>query len=810
VALSARISAVGPEPPTTADLQGMALAVLASSPDCIKIISADGHIEYVSEGGRAALELECDGSSVLGIYWPEFWDDDHRPAVERAMRCAQRGEMARFEAFCPTARGTPKWWDVTVSPFRSDREGATKLLVISRDITASHTASAALAARAARQEMLYRLAAQLLNARDETQLLQTVISLAPEDLGIETCMAFDADAASRRLHLRHSHGISAKSLPRLRELAFGDFLSGRVAREERAIILSDIQSMDDPAFEIAKAGKLETFAGFPLFSETGDISGVLAFGSRSRTAFGTQDMSLLSAIVDMYATVVRRMRTKRALQESEDSLRLLINGARDHAIYKLDIDGRIASWNEGAERLHGYTADEMIGRPVACLYDEETQRSGAPEAALATARRGGSARVNGMRVRKDGTRFAAAGSIAALRGTQGELIGFAKVTQDISARVLQENALKTSESRLRAVVDTAVDAIVVIDTKGVIHSFNQAAEQMFGFSAAEMVGASVNQLMPASEASRHEHAMGNYLRSGVARVVGIGREVNAQRKDGSTFPVELALAEWRDAAGERFFTGLMRDMTELKEAERERREAHEAVLRASRLTALGAMASTIAHELNQPLTAMSNYMSAAQVALKTPGAEPALAIRSLDRGMSAARRVSEIITRMRSFAKNGQVQARPVNLAEVIAEAWDKVGHCCPAAGVRYRCDQAQPELMARADRTQIEQVLINLMRNAVEAMDGRPNRRLTVRVTADERMAQIAVIDTGPGLPEDRIADPVRLFSSSKPEGTGLGLPVCATIVEAHGGRLSAERAPGGGAAFLITLPLHVSHGPE
>lgn len=785
----------------------MALAVLASSPDCIKILSADGFIEYLSEGGRTALELDCSGEDLIGTHWPNFWLEEDRPSVERAMRRALRGEMARFTAFCATRRGTPKCWDVTVSPFRSEQAGQTKLLVVSRDVTSSQMAASALLARAARQELLYRLAAQLLNATDEAQLLRTVVAVAPPDLGMDMCMAYAADRGAQMLFIRHWHGIDGETAAALRSLPFGSLLCGRVAAEERPIVVTEIgQSQDDACIACQQHG-LETFAGFPLLSEQGEIIGVLSFGSRSRTSFNPQDISLLSAIADMYATVLRRLRIKRALQESEDSLRVLINGARDHALYKLDVEGRIASWNEGAERLHGYTADEVMGQPFSFLYDEEVRAMDPPETALSAARRDGSVRVSGMRRRKDGTRFAASGSIAALRTSGGQLIGFAKVTQDISARVLQENALKTSESRLRAVVDTAVDAIVVIDTKGIVHSYNQAAERMFGFTAAEMVGNSVDRLMPVADAARHEHAMGNYLRSGVARVIGIGREVNGQRKDGSTFPVELALAEWRDADGERFFTGLMRDVTDKKEAERERREAHEAVLRASRLTALGAMASTIAHELNQPLTAMSNYMSAAQVALSTPDAEPALALRSLERGMSAARRVGEIITRMRSFAKNGQVQARPVRLSEVIAEAWDKVGHCCPAANVRYRCEQPQDDLMIRADRTQIEQVLINLMRNAVEAMEGRPAQRLTVRAMAVDRMAEIAIIDTGPGLPEDRLADPARLFQSSKPEGTGLGLPVCATIVEAHGGRLSAASAPGGGAAFVITLPLHVSH---
>lgn len=794
------------QPPSPAELQGVALALLASSPDCIKIVGADDRIEYVSEGGRVTLELDCT-AEIIGADWFGFWLEEDRPRVRAAMRRALCGEIARFEAFRATRRGTPKWWDVTVSPLRSDRGGQTRLLVVSRDVTATRNAAAALLARAARQDMLYRLAAQLLSADDEAQLLRTVVAVAPADLGIDMCLAYVAGPVARRLTARHWHGIDDGIAAGLRELPFGELLCGRVAEEARPIAIAEISRSPDTSCDACRQLGIEAFAGFPLHAEQGELIGVLSFGSRTRHAFNPQDISLLSAIADMYATVARRLRTRKALQESEDSLRLLINGARDHAIFKLDRQGRIASWNEGAERLHGFSAAEVIGRPMAFLYDADEQRAGYPEEALAIARREGSARVSGMRIRKDGARFAAAGSIAAIHNAAGELVGFAKVTQDISARVLQENALKTSESRLRAVVETAVDAIVVVDMQGVVHSFNHAAEQMFGFTSDEIIGRSLNALMRSGDARRHEKAMSKYVETGVSRVIGAGREVIGQRKDGSTFPLELAIAEWRDAAGERFFTGIMRDVSDKLEADRERREAQEAVLRASRLTALGAMASTIAHELNQPLTAMANYMSAAQLALRDEAADPGVAIRSLERGVTAARRVSEIITRMRSFARNGRIQARPVRLSDVIADAWDKVSHCCPAEGVDYFCEQPQPDLTVRADRTQIEQVLINLMRNAVEAMDGSPERRLTVRAIAVDRMAQIAIVDTGPGLPDERLQDPVRLFASSKPEGTGLGLPVCATIVEAHGGRLSAERAPGGGAAFVITLPLHVGH---
>ena len=789
--------------PTPADLQGMALAVVASSPDCIKIVSAEGRIEYLSEGGRVALELDCGGPDLLGSNWLELWDVEIRPTVTRALEAARGGELARFEALATTHLGTAKWWDVTVSPLRSVARGPTKLLVISRDITASRNAAAALMARVDRQELLYRLSGQLLRAGSEAEMLRAVVGLAPGDLGIEACLALAAEPGKAALSLCHAHGFSADQLVPLQKLDFGSLLCGRVAATQRPVIVSGLQNSSDPACDAAARLGLTAFAGFPLLSPNGDLFGVLSFGSRQRLTFGTQDVSLLGAIADMYATVALRLRVERALRESEDSLRLLLDGARDHAIFKLDRDGRIASWNEGAERLHGFPAAQVLGRPLACLYDEADRAAGLPADAIERATRDGKTPCAGIRIRKDGSRFAVSGTLSALYDGDGAVIGFAKVMQDISARVDQENALKTSESRLRAVFETAVDGIVVIDVGGTIHSFNRAAERMFGYHAAEMIGTTVDVLMSPSAAIHHDRAMARYLASGVARVIGLGREVYGRRRDGSDFPLELSIAEWRDATGELFFTGIMRDLSERKMAERARREANEAVLRASRLTALGAMASTIAHELNQPLTAMANYMSATQIALTAIEPTPTVAINTLDRALGSVRRVGEIISRMRSFAKNGQIHARAVALAPIIDEAWDKVRHCSPAAGVSFKRHAGADALMVRADRTQIEQVMINLMRNAVEAMVGLRRRRLTVEARRNGANVEIAISDTGPGLAPERLKDPARLFSSTKPEGTGLGLPVCATIIEAHGGRLSAEPMPGGGAKFIVTLPL-------
>lgn len=784
------------------EISAIAVAALSASPDCIKIISAEGHIEYVSEGGLTVLEADCP-DALIGAYWPAFWDDEEQPRVYESLQRALTGDTCAFEGYCPSLRGTPKWWDVCVSPFWDDVDGKMKALVVSRDVTTQYLSAKELASKAARQELLRHLADKLADARDEKDLVDTLFLAAPEDLGIDITLAYAADRASGLLSIRQAKGIEDSRIDSLRTLDFFTTPCGQAAGSGVPIVLENIQTSDEPICSMPRESGLQSFVAFPLFTNEHEVIGVLSFGSRSRSSFSRGDVSLLSSIANIYSSVIRRMMIVTALRESEENLRLLIDGASGHALYRLDCEGIISSWNDGAQRMHGFTSDEAIGQSYSILFTQQDRDAGTPRQLLEAASVRGFADASGTRLRHDGSHFDVAGSLTALKDANEILVGFAKVSSDITQRLHYENALKTSEANLRAVVDTAVDAIIVADEGGIIRSFNRAAETMFGWRAIDVVGRSLNCLMDNEHAYHHRRGMDDYQRTGVARIIGIGREVTGLRKDGSEIPLEVSIAAWRDAEDREFYTGIIRDLTERKAAERAKADAHEAVARASRLTALGAMASTIAHELNQPLTALRNYLSLLDAVLKSAEPDLAAAQMGVAKGLEANRRVGEIINRMRSFAKNGQIRAEPVEINSCVSDAWAKIAQGGGANGLNFRMKAGIFSIWVRADKVQLEQVLLNLFRNAIEATEGQPDRLIVVETELLDRGASILVKDNGPGLAPDRLADPIKLFSSTKENGTGLGLPVSATIIEAHGGSLTAETSDCGGAAFRILLPV-------
>jgi two-component system sensor kinase FixL len=365
-------------------------------------------------------------------------------------------------------------------------------------------------------------------------------------------------------------------------------------------------------------------------------------------------------------------------------------------------------------------------------------------------------------------------------------------------------ARSESELRLRSILDTVPDGIIVIDERGTIQSFSPAAEHLFGYGSAEIVGKNVSVLMPAAYAGEHDSYLRRYLDTGERRIIGIGRVVVGLRKTGETFPMELNVGEFA-VSGHRFFTGFVRDLTEEQAAKRRIQDLQVELLHASRLSVMGQMASTIAHELNQPLTAVVNYLEAARHVIET-GAQPNERIAGLiKRAVAQAARAGEVIRQLRQFVSKGETDRRAESLNNLVEEALALALVGARQSGVRVslELDRNLPPVLV--DGVQIQQVVLNLVRNAVEAMEAVERRELaiTTRALPDERTLEIGIVDSGPGIaPEiaDRLFEP---FVTTKTTGMGLGLSICREIVEAHRGRLSVAPAASGGAAFRLTLPL-------
>lgn len=485
-----------------------------------------------------------------------------------------------------------------------------------------------------------------------------------------------------------------------------------------------------------------------------------------------------------------------------EELGLLIDGAEGHAIYLLDPEGRVTIWNTGAERLMGWCEEGVIGVEASAFYPRDAVTAGKPADDLARAARDGRIDTEAWRVRKDGSEFLADVSITALRHADGSLRGFAKVVSDITGRRASEEALRSQESHLRSILSTVPDAMVVIDDQGLILSFSAAAEQLFGYSEAELLGANVSRLMPSPDRERHDNYIRRYLETGEKRIIGIGRVVFAQRKDGSTFPMELSIGE---ATGEAhpLFTGFVRDLTERQKTEEQLESLQSELVHVARVSAMGTMASTLAHELNQPLTAVANYVEAIRDMLARPDPDDLPMIRdALDDTAKEALRAGHIVRRLRDFVARGEVEKTIEKLPLLINEAAVLGLMGAREKGIEPHFDldpYASPVLV---DKIQIQQVLINLIRNACEAMAASPVRKLSVTSRPDARgFVRVIVADTGPGV-DARIAEQLfTAFTSTKSEGMGLGLSICRTIVEAHGGRIWMEPRAGGGTEFHFTL---------
>lgn len=474
--------------------------------------------------------------------------------------------------------------------------------------------------------------------------------------------------------------------------------------------------------------------------------------------------------------------------------RAVFESAAD-GIFVTGADGVIRVVNEAAGALLGTATDLLVGRNIRDFFaDGEVAATLIP----AGSARGGRREI--MMRRDDGDRFPAEIVLRDVARADGPAL--VMIAHDISTRRATQSALLAREELLRAIIATAPEAVIVIDDTGSIISFSAAAERMFGHPAAAILGRNVRLLMPEPYRSQHDSYMHHYLTTGERRIIGIGRVIVAQRADGETFPIELQIGEVV-ANGRRLFTGFIRDLTEQEETERRLQDLHTKLLHTSRLSELGRMASTLAHEINQPLTAIANYVQAGRQLLASGRADllPRVSDAIAKAGEQAAR-AGAIIQRLRGFVARGENETRPEDLTALVEEAAALALVGAREYGIRVHLVLATDLPPVLVDRVQVQQVVLNLVRNAVEVLQPCPKREITVATAARGEFAEVTIEDSGPGIAaeiRDQIFSP---FVSTKEDGMGLGLSICREIVERHGGQIDVSSSPGQGTRFRFTLP--------
>ena len=487
-----------------------------------------------------------------------------------------------------------------------------------------------------------------------------------------------------------------------------------------------------------------------------------------------------------------------------EELGLLIDGATGYAIYMLDPDGQVTIWNRGAERMKGWTECEIIGSNFSIFYTPDDVAVGKPHADLASAASLGRIEEESWRLRKDGSEFLANVTITALRTASGQLRGFGKVIRDITDQKAAEAAVVRREHHLRSILATVPDAMIVMDELGTVSSFSTAAEQLFGFSKDAVIGKNVAMLMPAKERYDYQEQLRTYLTTGKPQALGTVQVATAQRANGEIFPIELAIGEAL-IAGERIFTGFVRDLTRRNATERKMGELQAELVHVSRVSAMGTMASTLAHEINQPLTAIANYLETTRAMIgDNPDGLLEEVAEALDLAAAQSLRAGTIVRRLRAFVDGGDTGFRIERLDLLVEEATSLGLLGAHEAGIKVTMSIAAGLDQVMVDRVQIQQVLVNLIRNAIQSMASSFVKELTIATAPDRHgWVRVTVSDTGCGLAPDISDRLFEAFATTKEDGMGLGLSICRTIVEAHGGRIWAEAGTVAGTAFHFCVPL-------
>lgn len=506
------------------------------------------------------------------------------------------------------------------------------------------------------------------------------------------------------------------------------------------------------------------------------------------------------------------MECRSHLLRNEESYRLLVNSVTDYALYMLDPNGRITTWNAGAEKIEGYTATEAIGKHISRLFPDDPTARRRYDEMLRFAEEHGRYEEDGWRTRRDGSRFWVNVVITAMRDNAGRLKGFAKIARDLTERKRYSEALNRSELRTRAVIETALDAVVVMDANGVIHEWNPAAERMFGFTRDHAVGKKMADLIvPAYMRQAQETGMARYLAEARSVVLGQRYETMARHANGSEFAVEVAVTEI-PSDGARMFTGFISDITERKRGEadlkRFNQELEQRVAkRTEQLEAankeLEAFSYSVSHDLRAPVRHINGFVEILQSsAAETLSPDDRELLNTI---ADSAHHMGKLIDDLLSFSRMGRTELRfvPVKLDAIVQESLKELRSEVQRRDVEIH---VSPLPTVAGDPVLLRQAFINLLSNALKYTRDRHPARIEVSAEETDEEFVIMVRDNGVGF-DPSYAHKLfgvfqRLHSPQEFEGTGIGLAIVRRVITRHDGRVWAEGAVDRGATFFVALP--------
>jgi PAS domain S-box-containing protein len=494
---------------------------------------------------------------------------------------------------------------------------------------------------------------------------------------------------------------------------------------------------------------------------------------------------------------------ERTLFDSERTFRLLVQGVLDYAICLLDPTGNVASWNAGAERIKGYRAEDIIGRHFSVFYSPEDRLAGLPDKALETARRTGKYESESWRLRKDGTRFFASVVIEALY-EGGRLIGFAKITRDITERMKSRDALNESESAFRLLVSNVTDyALFMLDPTGIVTNWNAGGQRIKGYLPGEIVGRHFSRFYTDADQANGKPARALQIARDAGRYEEEGWRV---RKDGSHFWASVIIDPVRNDSGELIgFAKITRDITERRDAQQKLERVQRQLAEAQKMDALGQLTGGVAHDFNNMLMVVGGSI---QTLKKAIGTDPKLqrAVQAIE---ASTQRAANLTRQLLTFARRQQVNPQRIHVASAVAAVQDVLATGL-GSRVSLTIDVAPDAWAVKVDRTEFETALVNLLVNARDAMpDGGTaviavrNTRLTDEDASGDFVA-ITVSDTGVGIPPDVVAKVFDPFFTTKPvgKGTGLGLSQVQGFASQAGGKVTLASELGRGTQITIYLP--------